>query len=281
MTDTKLTPELIDDPRHWRLAMRLSADALHVTLHSPLREGSLIYRRIPLDGAAPSRVKAIESCVYDNPLLLLDFERTACVIESHSFVILPPGLDNPSDDDADAARRSIFRAALPDFDGDTFLSPSGVAGGAIMAGAEQELLAFLRRTFFNITLLHHLSPLCRYFLSAASRGSQTRIYINLRPTEADIIATDKGRLLTANTFHTPTGADAAYYALATHKLLGLPDTTEFLLSGDPAAREAVTTALRAATDATVMPVIFPSVLFRAGKDAMLAPFDLIILPLCE
>lgn len=279
-----LTADLIDNPAQWRLGMRLGRDRLDVTLDSPLAEGSLMVHSLEFDEAAPSALKALEACVYDNPLLLCDFQKITCIIDTDTFLVLPPGLDG---DDAECleARNAVFAATFPDFSAggevDTFLSPTGVPGVAIMAGVDAGIAAFLRRTFFNVRLLHNLSPLCRYFLSVAVRGNQSRVYANLRPGATDIIVTRSGNLLLANSYATPTVADTVYFILAVRQLLGLPEGAETLLSGSVALREEVMPALREVVPSVVMPVIFPSVIFRAGKDAMRAPFDLILLPLCE
>lgn len=264
--------------------MRLGRERLDVTLDSPLAEGSLMVHSLDLDGAAPTPLKALEACVYDNPLLLSDFQRITCIVDTDTFVVLPPGIDG-DDAESEMARNAVFAATFSDFaadggGGDTFLSPTGVASVSIMAGADAGIAAFLRRTFFNVRLLHHLSPLCRYFLSMAVRGNQSRVYANLRQGATDIIVTRSGNLLLANSYATPTVADTVYFILAVRQLLGLPEGAETLLSGSVALREEVMPALRGMVP-SVMPVIFPSVIFRAGKDAMRAPFDLILLPLCE
>ncbi len=279
-----LTADLIDNPSRYRLGMRLGPDRLDVTLYSPLSEGSLQVYSLMLDKASATPLKALEACVYDNPLLLSDFSSTACVIETPRFVILPRGLDAAADDEAISASEAIFTATFPDFVAenpvDTFLSPTGMPGVSIMAGVADEIVPFLRRTFFNVKLIHHLSPLCRYFLSMASRGNQSRLYANVRDGATDIVATRRGQLVAANTFITPTADDTAYFILAMRRGLGMGDEAEILLAGYQQLREAVTALLRPLTPG-VMPVIFPSVMFRAGHDAMRAPFDLILLPLCE
>jgi hypothetical protein len=53
-----------------------------------------------------------------------------------------------------------------------------------------------------------------------------------------------------------------------------------LVCGDVALREQIMPELRRFVN-YVMPVIFPSTMFRAGKEALNAPFELILLPLCE
>lgn len=270
----------VDHSEHWRLMMRIGPDTLHTVLYSPMHDGSLIHRALPLDPAAPTKLKALEACIYDNQLLLGDFSRISCVIECRETIILPPGLGDATDGEADDARQLIFSSAFPAFAGATFLSPSGMTGTAVMAGTDADMLSFIRRTFFNVQISSHLSPLCRYFLSAAGRSSDRRLYAVLRQGATDIVATDRGRLMMANTFDTPEPSDAAYFILAVRQMLGLPDSAETMLAGSAGLRELVTPILRR-FPAPVMPVIFPSLMFRAGKDALNAPFDLIILPLCE
>lgn len=272
---------VVDRSGEWRLALRVGPAALDAVIYSPLHEGSLIHRNIPLDRSATSQLKAVEAAVYDNRLLLQDFARVWCVVESRNAVILPPGLDNQADDEAESARSSIFGAMFPALDSaDTFLSPTGMQGVAVMAAAEPGLTAFLRRTWFNATVCHHLSPLCRYFLNGGARGPGRRLCANLRPGAVDVVASDGGRLVMANSFDTPTPADAAYFILAAGKLPGLDGRCEVMLAGNPALREAVGPLLRRYVP-VVMPVIFPSQMFRAGREALEAPFDLIVLPLCE
>ena len=84
----------------------------------------------------------------------------------------------------------------------------------------------------------------------------------------------------ANTFDAPEASDAAYFIVAVRKMLNLPDDAETMLAGSAKLREQVSPILRQ-FPAQVMPVIFPSEMFRAGKESLSSPFDLIILPLCE
>ena len=277
---SSLSDITIDSGGQWRLAMRLDSAALDTVIYSPLREGSLTHRRLPLDAAAGSHLKALETCVYENPLLLGDFSRVSLVIESRSCIILPPGLDDADDADADDARHLIFTTAYPDFDGDTFLSPSGTAGVAIMAGEDGDVMSFIRRTFYNVQISSHLSPLCRYFLSSAGRSAGPRLHAVLRDGAVDIVVTQRSRLMMANTFDAPEASDAAYFIVAVRKMLNLPDDAETMLAGSAKLREQVSPILRQ-FPAQVMPVIFPSEMFRAGKESLSSPFDLIILPLCE
>ena len=72
--------------------------------------------------------------------------------------------------------------------------------------------------------------------------------------------------------------DAVYYILASRENLRLPDTDEIMISGDRTTRAAITPVLRRYVR-YVMPAIFPSVMFRAGRASLSAPFELIVAPL--
>lgn len=270
-----LGKDLISDTRHWRMALRLGRESLHVILFSPVEENSLIYRRLPLDANASTPLAAIEEAVYDNPLLLGDFDRIYCIVDtSRGFAI--PSLP-VTDDDMD----DIMATAFPDFDGPVIANDINARNARILFGIDRDVEGFLRRTFFNVSIFHHLTPLCRYFLGKHNRGNSRRMYANLRHDALDLIAIDKGNLLMANTFSFREPIDAVYYILASQQSLGIdPTTNELMLSGDQTIREAITPTLREYIG-YVMPVIFPSSMFKAGKDSMKAPFDLTVIPLCE
>lgn len=267
--------DLIKEPRLWRLALRLDSRALHVMLYNVVEDNSLIYRSIPLDSAAPSMLRALEDAVYDNPALLSDFSRIDCVIETPNMLIVPTDLDTAD------LRYKMMAEAHPDFSGEVLSCPLQGLGMTILMGIENELLGFLRRTFNNPRIHHHLAPLCRYFHSKSRMGNTGKMYANFHDSHIDLIAFGKDSLTLANTFEYREPIDAVYYIMACRRQLALdPSSDELFLAGDSSAREAVTPTLREYL-AYVMPVIFPSAMFRAGHDALRAPFDLIILPLCE
>lgn len=276
MESGKLVKNMIGNPRVWRLALRVEADALRVVLYSTVEDNSLIYRTIPLDPAAPSHLRAVEDAVYDNPLLLSDFERVYCVVDNSTFLLVPTPLAETADD-----CELMLKAAFPDFEGEIVSNPTGAANATLLTGLDSDLAAFLNRTFLSPRLFHHLSPLCRYFITSAGKGNSVKTHVNLRPRSLDIIVSDHGNLLMANTFAYSSINDALYYVMACREYLGIgPGGDELLLAGDPKAREVLMPRLRDYV-ARVMPVIFPSRMFAAGRDSMQAPFDLIVLPLCE
>lgn len=267
--------DLVKDPRVWRMTMRVGRGALHVILYSTVEDNSLIYREISLDPNASTPLKALEEAVYDNPLLLSDFDKVYCIVETSVGYPIPSPIDN------NEVIEKMIQTTDPEFDGEIIVNDINCRNARIAMGVEKDMAAFLHRTFFNISIYHHLTPLCRYFLGKHNRGNSRRMYANLRQGALDLLAFDNGRMLLANTFKFSHINDTVYYILATQQSLGIdPANNEIMLAGDTVLREELTPVLRKYIG-YVLPVIFPSSMFRAGKDSMRAPFDLIVLPLCE
>lgn len=273
--DNKLDKDLIKDTHLWRLIMRIDDKKLHVVLFCSLEDNSLIYREIQFDGSAQSLQKALEEAIYENPLLLSDFNRVDCIIETNKFTIIPSEIDNSD------VKERIFKETFTSFDGEIVENNLSGLNANILMGVQKDLLNFIRRTFNNPNIYHNLTPLCRFFLKKSRSGNAAKMYAHLHENHLDILAFDKDSLRLANSFAFRDPMDAVYYIIACRKMLNLDDSNdEMLIAGNNSAREAITTTLREYL-AYVMPVIFPSEMFKAGKDALNAPFDLIVLPICE
>lgn len=257
----------------WHLLLRIGADSVHAVLYSTVEDNSLIYRRFTITPDAGSRIAAIENIIYDNPALLSDFGTVWCVIETREYALIPLKCFRDSS--------QLFRAAFPDSTSEPLLETTGTNNAALVLGIEPELRAFINRTFHRVIVTSHLALLCRYFSAIASQGNRIKMVANIRDGALDVIAVDGHRLLLANTFSYSSAADAAYYVLACRQKLGLDgQANEILLTGKQSVREELTPILRTYVS-RVMPAIFPPQMFKAGKDSMLAPFDLIIAPICE
>lgn len=271
--DTPLTKELVQRPEMWQLSMRLSPTALDVLLYSPAENNSLIYRQFQLDPTCENSLAELEDAVYANPLLLEGFGRISMVVDTSTVLPVPAEIDNPDD------RETLMETVFPDFTGRIFTNPTGAPDATLLFGVDEDVAGFIERTFFDVRIYHHLSPLSCYFMTSGRRANNCRVYANLRDKAVDLIAIDHGKLLMINTMSFETAADAVYYILACYHAASLDMmTTELLVSGSTTMRDEVVPVLRNYI-ASVMPVIFPSAMFKAGRDALKAPFDLIVLPL--
>lgn len=274
MESDRFDKESIGDPRLWRLYLRLGEKRLDAMLYNVATDNTLIHRVFPLDNP-DGRLKALEDVIYDNPILLGDFQSVDIIVESMTFTIIPAEITDPG------LQRAIFDSQLPgNLDCEMILSHIGEQNAVIAAGIDSETARFLRRTFNNPPLHHHLAPLCHYFYDKSRIGNAGKMYAHLREGYLDLLLFGRDTLRLANTYATRDTMDAVYYIIAARQQLGLnPDSDELLLAGDHNLREAVTPVLREYL-AYVMPAIFPSTMYRAGKEALKAPFDLIVMPLC-
>lgn len=270
----KLDKEMIGQPSLWRLYLRAGAKRLDVMLYNVATDNTLIHRSLPID-QTDGYLKSVEEIIYDNPVLLSDFQKVHIIVESTLFTVIPAELG-----DENTIRR-IFDAQIPGHsDDELILSRLDDQNAIIAAAIDPQLARFLRRTFNNAPLIHHLAPLCRYFHDKSRIGNAGKMYAHMREGYIDILVFGRETLRLANTYPVRDPMDAVYYIMATREMLGLnAGSDELILAGDAAMREAATPILREYL-AYVMPAIFPSTMYKAGKEALKAPFDLIIMPLC-
>lgn len=265
----------IESPELWNLLLRISRDALHVVIYSIVEDNSLVYRRFNLDTASSSWIGALQNVIYDNPAILSDFRRVYCVVETEKYLLVPSACESVAD------RTLLFGAAFPGSALEMAVDETGALNAIAITAIEPELRGFINRTFQRVSIVSHIASLCRYAALNGSLGNKVRMIANMRERAVDVIVIDGRRLMLANTFAYDKPDDAAYYLLAVRQRLGLDaNSDELLLAGDQACKEEIMPMLRNFV-ARVMPVIFPPQMFKAGREAMLAPFDLITLPLCE
>ncbi len=265
----------IEPPELWNLLLRISRDALHVVIYSIVEDNSLVYRRFNLDTASSSWIGALQNVIYDNPAILSDFRRVYCVVETDKYLIVPSECESESD------RCLLFGTAFPGSGLEMAVDDTATHNAIALTAIEPELRGFINRTFQRVSIVSHIASLCRYATLNGSHGNKVRMIANLHERSVDVIVIDGRRLMLANTFAYDKPDDAAYYLLAVRQRLGLDaHNDELFLAGDQACREEIMPMLRNFV-ARVMPIIFPPQMFKAGKEAMLVPFDLITLPLCE
>lgn len=270
----------IEKPSLWRLALQIDSDALRAVVWSTVEESTLVHFSVPLNPTLPP-VKALEEAVYATPVLLSDFGRVDVIIRTGQFLTLPAGLDG------DVSENLLEYCRLIDANDDVTAMSDNAGPDVSMAWvADAGLMRFLARTFRNPRVLPHMAVLMRYFSSRSMLGNSGKVYVHFhqgaetRNADIMIYGTDgRPALVACRSFHTD--EDALYYILASMKESGLDfRADEILLCGNASTRDAVMPLLRRYVT-SVMPVIFPSAAFRAGRQALSAPFPLVILPLCE
>lgn len=264
----------IEEPRLWRLGIELTPQMLHIVRSSTVEDSSLRRTSIPLSG--DDYLKALEEAVYATPDLLADYGRTYIVVRTDAFTVIP------RDADDDFTRLCVDAACLVDDEvpSETVVDDAELAKIAWTLPAD--LAGFLARTFRNAPFQCHMTPLLRFFSRRTAMGNSAKLFAHIEGGYLDIVAfRPGGRLNLAVTHAIETDTDALYFIMACAKEAGMDlRTDEILLCGDPDRRLSLM-PLIGRYAARVMPIIFPSAALRSGREAIKAPFPLIILPLCE
>ncbi len=271
MTTTNIN---IQQPELWTLQLSLGAKKIEYILFTDAQEDSLIMGDIDLDLSAGSYIKALENAVYDNPVLLDDYRQVRVVMHSPHFVVMPPDVD-----EFDA--QDIFEATYPDPEGEVAMCSLKRCQVGIAFEAPSGVLGFLQRTFNTPPVFHHLHPLCEHYKRLNEGSDISRMFLNLSEGHMDMVIYKGGSLILANSYDYRSPKDAAFFALHAWESLNLDrQLDEVQLTGSKAQRDSIAPILRQYIG-YVMPAIYPAAALRIGQNAMKAPFDLIMLALCE
>ncbi len=265
----------IQHPECWSLIMRLGSSAIKLLLYSNEESNSLISREIPLDIYGDDYLKALENCIYDNPVLIQDYKRVAVSIESSRFVVLPPEIRD--EDTVNDIMDYIYAESLED----RYICDLSKEGKTVVFTVPLGVIAFLQRTFNMPEIVHHLVPLCSYSALKSEKSGISKMFVYLSNNRMDMCIYRKGELQMTNTFRYRNDEEPSYYILNAWQTCGLNTLTDELhLSGDKSVRDLLVPILRKYIS-YVMPIMFPATAMRIGQDAIKAPFDLILLSQCE
>lgn len=274
-----LQAKAIANPRLWRLGMLLDAGAstLDVVAVSTVADEPMLCRSIELQqGVEPLR--ALEEAVYDNPLLLADFDAVTLLVSTPQFSVLPAAVASEPES-VDAAASLLW--PRPEHKQALVATPAGGTGAAVLTTLPADVRAFIGRTFPEARVMHVLVPELSYFAAKRRAGSAPCICAVASAGGVDLMAFgSEARLLGATSYRCTAADDMAYYAAALAQVCGIAGgTTQFCVAGTEAPRGALVEALRAfaphVTEWTI-PAGMPAE--GATPDT---PFPLIILPLCE
>lgn len=273
MESARLDKDMISQPELWKLVLMIGDERLEAGLFPPVAREEMIWRSYRFDPAAPSKLKALEDIIYDNPLLLCDFKQVDCIIDYTSQTLLPAGLD-------DTSAETLYRACTDTTDlPETYAT--GCSNAVVALSQEPDIRAFITRTFFNVKFDSRIAALCRYFTSEQSRIKGMRMYVPVRDRRLTVIALDGDRLLMANDFRFNSDMDAAYYILASMQQLGMDaDNATVAVGSAGSVTDGLMDTLRIYLP-EVRPLPFPMLRYRATKHTLQAPLDIIIRPICE
>lgn len=207
-----LEKDIITQPELWELRLFLSDSSLWVALVPPVDSETLIVRSFVIDKDNPSPQKTIENILFSNPLLFSDFKSVTCYISSREQIAVPA--ETPANMHAE-----LMEDAFPTLRNDIIATSLGDNMPVMLTSINSDLKGFLNRTFYNIKFKSHFLPL--YNVACCQSVSNTQILAFITTDSVDVLAIAHSNLLLANSFSTSNPETAAYYILATRRILGL------------------------------------------------------------
>ena len=214
----------IQHPEAWELLVSVGDRQLDYILYAPSVAGSLVVGQVEVESGNQS-LQGLEDAVYDTPALLNDYKRVRVVVHSNHFVLFAQEM-------ADADCLELVRHAFPSDDGDAAVCPVLGNGVKIAWLMPRGLQAFLGRTFSYPQVVHHLAPMCSYFMEQNQGETNSRMFLHLEGERMDLAVYRDGVLQCANTFPVTDDQSDTYLimnAWRTHDLDQLTD--ELLLMG--------------------------------------------------
>ena len=262
-------------PSGHHLLVELRNDGIYFASFDPLEDDT--YQSCCVSFTAKNRplCENVKNCVYENPQLLQEYDRTYILVDTSHFTFVPEELEKEEEN-----RLPYYDFCFSGHDDHVIENHLVLNHAYLLFGVEHELYTFLCRTFSNPIILHPLASLCEYFFLHSRNGNETKAYLHLRKERVDLIVFKQGRLLLGNTFDYASVEDIAYYTLLPWKQLSLDQARDRIyLAGQKNLRQPLTELLQKYIK-TVLPYPFPSQLFRIGKETIDAPFELITIPIC-
>lgn len=233
MTDTTLPKELIDDASKYSLCLTIRKGAVDVSVSPRQPDLPTLTTTIQLTDA----LSALESAVYDNPLLLSDFNDTTVLVETGKFLLVPASM-------CGSAIPDLIASSIWGSDTISFSEPVGTGREIMVSGISREIMAFLRRTFPTACVRQRIALLVDRFVVANTDRQTAKLYVNDNSESIDVVYAGQYALHAVNTYFTPTIDDKMYYIMALTSTCGFrPHADEIMLYGNDEAVGTLAAAL--------------------------------------
>lgn len=250
----------LDNPNSYELTLRLSGRGLQYAAVAMSEDNSLISKEFEPE-------VRVESAVYDDPVLTVDFKHVNFVIVPEKTLMVPAEAD-------DKQARKLFKTAFGDGLNRILIDDIHQSNARIVYQADDKLIGFLKRTYPFLTIRSDYGVLCNYFYHFGARGNGPRIIAVLEDENVVILALENNRLLSATSLKSTELQNVCYHMLATRQVLELPETTPFIIASEATRSAALMMQLRRFSD-KVMPAVFPGELHNMGVAAHKLPLSLV------
>lgn len=206
-----ISKELIQSPRQWQLTLSVHPAEVEVDLAPLSAEGQAVHETLPLDKSL-SPTAAFEELIYQNPVLLGDFNSINILIDTTRFTIVPSSIRSQE------LRDQMLKALWPDAELTALAHDIDGTDDTLLMGLDPAMASFLNRTFLDASIQHPLALMASRV--AAEPDHDGKVFAHVRPGAVDVVAVEGSVLKIANTFAAPSADDATYYISAAAQTAG-------------------------------------------------------------
>ena len=162
-------------PSGHHLLVELRNDGIYFASFDPLEDDT--YQSCSVSFTAKNRplCENVKNCVYENPQLLQEYDRTYILVDTSHFTFVPEELEKEEEN-----RLPYYDFCFSGHDDHVIENHLVLNHAYLLFGVEHELYTFLCRTFSNPIILHPLASLCEYFFLHSRNGNETKAYLHLR-----------------------------------------------------------------------------------------------------
>lgn len=262
-----------------KVYVRLGRRCVDAVTYSPAHN-SMTHTCVELTDSALPYVSRLRDVIFDTPgLIPSEYDSVTILTDTAVRQLLPVSVDDPQLQScllAESQPAGTVGATTRVID-----TPLRGVEARMVSALDEEFVQFLERTYVSPVIMPGLVPLIEYFAGKSRLSPDMQCYVNLRD-DADggvdivVMRGDMPRL--ANTYNTACDSDVLYYIMSACEVTGFDLTADsndvINLCGNRERRERLMPMLRE-RHRRVMPVIFPPSIYRAGRDALAVPYDII------
>ena len=256
------------DTKEYSLSIRLMPGGFSFSIHNKLVDNSFVYFDRKGNDALYSLMD-FENSIIAEDILCDEYNGINLIVASDRFTLVPAELFDENE------FLKFYEFNIESRDEEVVYKYMPGNDCYIIFGIDTDKYLFLKRTFSDLNIYHHLEILGEYFVSKSRMGNSEKMYCQVRYGMLDIICYKKGKLCFMNSFRYKHIDDVTYFVMNIWKTLGYDQYKDSLqIISDGEITSSLINTLKEYIS-LVTPVVFPSEAFNLGKQCLNAPFDII------
>ena len=210
----------------YTLSIRLSTDGFSFSIYNPVNRDFFYNRTFPVNTqrSMAANVKAFLSATDE---IKKTFKKTNIIIHSQRYTIVPLDMFD------DESMECTFYQNLTEKKNETILcNILSNSNSVVIFSLDKLTHVYLSEYFHDVRFFSSISPQIEHITANSKLNDRKKLFININNGYIDVIASDRGKLLLANTFHAQSYNDIIYFILNIWQQIGFDqEKDELHISG--------------------------------------------------